>query len=140
MEKRFNYFAYGSNMNEQRMLERCPGARLVGKATLAGYRLVERLYADVEPLSGKVVEGVLWTVTESDVYRLDGYEGVEHGIYARKVRRVRIGGRFCHALCYEMTPRTRRVRNGIPYPDKYREICSLGAQAHGVADLFTKTA
>ena len=50
--KRFNYFAYGSNMDTARMLARCPGARLVGAATLPGFRLVERLYADVEPSAG----------------------------------------------------------------------------------------
>ena len=42
------YFAYGSNMNPDRIRERIPQARLVGKATIKGWRLVERLYADIE--------------------------------------------------------------------------------------------
>lgn len=138
MEKRFYYFAYGSNMHEPRMLARCPGARLVGKAVLAGFRLVERLYADVEPHSDQVVEGVLWTVSETDLRRLDYYEGVHAGVYRRRVLPVVRGKSRCHALCYEMTPKTRRVREGRPYPDEYRSICSEGAVRHGVADSFTK--
>ena len=42
------YFAYGSNMNPVRIRERIPQARLVGKAIIKGWRLVERLYADIE--------------------------------------------------------------------------------------------
>lgn len=138
MEKRFYYFAYGSNMHEPRMLARCPQARLVGKAVLKGFRLVERLYADVEPKAGGAVEGVLWTVSESDLLRLDSFEGVRTGVYRRRIRRVALGRRLCQALCYEMTPQTRRVREGRPYPDEYRSLCSEGAVGHGVADSFTK--
>ena len=42
------YFAYGSNMNPERIRQRIPDARPVGRATLKGWRLVERLYADIE--------------------------------------------------------------------------------------------
>lgn len=35
------YFAYGSNMDEAaQMAERCPGAEVIGLATLPGYRFV----------------------------------------------------------------------------------------------------
>ena len=139
MEKRYNYFAYGSNMDTARMLARCPSARLVGKATLRGYRLVERLYADIEPAGGRVAEGVVWTVTAADLRRLDGFEGVGSGCYRRRVYTIVINGRTYGAYGYEMTPETRRVRDGRPYPDEYRRLCSRGACAHGVADSFGST-
>ena len=140
MEKRFYYFAYGSNMNEQRMKSRCPSAVLVGKAVLPNFRLVERLYADVEPRTGHAVEGVVWAITKADVARLDGFEGVEQGVYIRRIQQVKIGGRMYKAMCYEMTPRTRLLRSGLPYPGDYRVLCSCGARTHGVADSFGKTA
>ena len=72
------YFAYGSNMNPDRIRERIPGARLVGKATIKGWKLAERLYADIERSKGSRVEGVLYLVTESERFRLDSYEGYPH--------------------------------------------------------------
>ncbi len=33
------YFAFGSNMNESQMVERCPSTRFVGVATLPDRRL-----------------------------------------------------------------------------------------------------
>ena len=35
------YFAYGSNMNPERIRQRIPEARPVGRATLRGWRIVE---------------------------------------------------------------------------------------------------
>ena len=72
------YFAYGSNMNPVRIRQRIPQARLVGKATIKGWRLVERLYADIERAKGRTVEGVLYLVSQTELYRLDSYEGYPH--------------------------------------------------------------
>ena len=33
------YFAYGSNLDEGQMLERCPGAKTMGHATLPNHAL-----------------------------------------------------------------------------------------------------
>jgi gamma-glutamylcyclotransferase (GGCT)/AIG2-like uncharacterized protein YtfP len=138
--KRFNYFAYGSNMDAARMLARCPGARPVGAATLPGFRLVERLYADVEPSAGCEAKGLLWSVTEADLASLDRHEGVAGGVYERLVVPVKLGGQTVGAYCYLMTEATRRVRNGIAYPRWYAAICRRGAVAHGVGGHFGKKA
>lgn len=71
----FLYFAYGSNLNPERIRQRIPDARPVGRATLKGWRLVERLYADIEKSRGSRVEGVLYLVTTTELHRLDAYEG-----------------------------------------------------------------
>ena len=39
MEKRF-YLAYGSNLNKNQMRYRCPDAKVVGVASLIGWRLL----------------------------------------------------------------------------------------------------
>ena len=71
----FLYFAYGSNLNPEQIRRRIPEARAVGRATLRGWKLVERLYADIERSRGSRVEGVLYLVTKTELHRLDLYEG-----------------------------------------------------------------
>ena len=72
------YFAYGSNMNPDRIRERIPGARLVGKSIIKGWKLAERLYADIERSRGARVVGVLYLVNETERFRRDSYEGYPH--------------------------------------------------------------
>ena len=69
------YFAYGSNMNPERIRERIPMARTVGPAVILGWRLKERLYADIERSAGGRVDGVLYLLTQIEIFRLDEYEG-----------------------------------------------------------------
>ena len=140
MEKRFYYFAYGSNMDSARMLARCPGARMAGVASLKGYRLAERLYADIETAEGCVVGGVLWSVTLADLRVLDRFEGVAAGAYRRGVYAFSTPWGDGRAYAYEMTPQTRLERAGKPFPRWYREICRRGALQHGMSGaFFTKT-
>ena len=42
------YIAYGSNMSENQMAFRCPGARLIGTGYLPNHRLEFYLHATVE--------------------------------------------------------------------------------------------
>lgn len=39
MNKRY-YLAYGSNLNVQQMLYRCPTARIIGTSTIPNYQLL----------------------------------------------------------------------------------------------------
>ena len=130
------YLSYASNCYGARMLARCPGARLFSTAILRGYRLIERLYADIEEVPGSAVYGVLWRITDEDLDSLDWCEGLAKGIYTRNAYRVQCGQKFYRAFTYMMTPETRHQREGIPYPDGYRRICSDGARQHGLPDAF----
>lgn len=132
------YFAYGSNMNPDRIRERIPQARLVGKATIKGWRLVERLYADIECAKGCTVEGVLYLVNQTELYRLDAYEGFPN-IYGSVQVNAWLDAKHCVAAqTYMMTARTKAARNGRPYPREYRLICSTGAEYHGVKNEFRR--
>ena len=59
------YFAYGSNLNRSEMRVRCPGAKPLTPATLAGWRLTFRGVADIEPAHDAAVPGALWRLDRS---------------------------------------------------------------------------
>ena len=138
----FLYFAYGSNMNPERIRQRIPDVRPVGRATLMGWRLVERRYADIERARGCRVEGVLYLVTTTELHRLDSYEGypniyncvrviVHAELMGNRETRYRVP-----AFTYAMTERTRHEREGKPYPEDYRIVCATGARYWGLPNGF----
>lgn len=138
----FLNFAYGSNLNPERIRQRIPDARPVGRATLMGWRLVERLYADIEKSRGSRVEGVLYLVTTTELHRLDAYEGYPNVYNCVKVvvHAELMGNRMTRyrvpAFTYAMTPRTRKERTGRPYLDDYRIVCATGAMYWGLPNAF----
>ena len=70
------YFAYGSNLNFEQMVYRCPEATVVGTAKLDGYELAfRRGYLTILPKEGATVEGLIWSITDHDESQLDCYEG-----------------------------------------------------------------
>ncbi|MBQ1406730.1 MAG: gamma-glutamylcyclotransferase [Eubacterium sp.] len=87
------YFAYGSNMDETQMRDRCAYAEKSCRASLHGYRfsLDRRGVATIVPSETDTVEGLLWEVCSADIECLDGYEGVAGGYYRREMIEVDIG-------------------------------------------------
>jgi gamma-glutamylcyclotransferase (GGCT)/AIG2-like uncharacterized protein YtfP len=96
------YFAYGSNMSKAGMAARCPDARAVGTAMLAGWRFViaESGYASIVPAARGKVFGVLWQLAPRDVAALNAYENVDDGLYLRRTLTVRRGGDAKSAMVY----------------------------------------
>ena len=132
------YFAYGSNMNPDRIRARLPEARPVGKAYLCGWRLRERLYANIEPHKGGRVEGVLYLVSQTELYSLDSYEGYPHIYGDVQVDAWLDAKHKVSAFTYAMTEATKKEREGKEYPRSYRLICSTGAEYHGVKNEFMR--
>ena len=124
------YFAYGSNMSVQGMALRCPGARVLGPATLVGHAFLINAnhYATIVPAAGKVVHGVLWMLTADHRRALDEYEGVPFGMYRRHTIRVTTArGEQQLALTYvarDATPTRTR--------SEYLEVILSAARAHGL--------
>lgn len=91
------YFAYGSNLDDAQMATRCPGARALHVASLAGHRLVFGGFsqrwggavANVEPHLGGHVMGLVYELTAADLVSLDGFEGHPHK-YERRPVSVRV--------------------------------------------------
>jgi len=96
------YFAYGSNMSRASMAARCPGARPLGVATLAGWRFIIGAdgYASIVPAPGGEVIGVLWRIGLRDVAALNAYEGIDRGLYRRSNVTLRHQGRIRSAMAY----------------------------------------
>jgi gamma-glutamylcyclotransferase (GGCT)/AIG2-like uncharacterized protein YtfP len=77
------YFAYGGNLNQKQMLERCPDSKPKFIATLPNYKLVfvgwsrQRRggVASIKPFRGEKVLGAIYEVSDRDLRRLDSYEG-----------------------------------------------------------------
>ena len=77
------YFAYGSNLDLPQMKRRCPSSKLISKGSLSGYRLTFNRFssgwgggvADVIQDQGSKVWGLVFELFDTDLERLDRYEG-----------------------------------------------------------------
>lgn len=78
------YFAYGSNMDTEQMLERCPSAKHIGTGLLFEYKIGftrfsssrDSSVADVIPKKNGTVWGLLYSISTDDLPTLDKWEGV----------------------------------------------------------------
>jgi gamma-glutamylcyclotransferase (GGCT)/AIG2-like uncharacterized protein YtfP len=97
-----SYFAYGSNLWEKQMKQRCPESRKLCRATLHGYRwiITTRGYASVVECKGESVEGVIYQLSESDEAELDRFEGVSNGFYQKAELPIGSGSWEIIALVY----------------------------------------
>lgn len=73
------YLAYGSNMDEEIMKQRCPNAEFLETGVLKDFRLMFKgeepdAYATIEEWQGYSVPYVLWGITECDEAELERFE------------------------------------------------------------------
>lgn len=145
MSKEKIYIAYGSNLNLPQMAQRCPTARVLGKAELKDYELLFRgsktgSYATVEPCEGKSVPVLLWTIGKKDELALDRYEGYPT-FYEKENMRIKVDGQSVDAFVYVMTS---GHRLGMP-SQRYVDTIAEGYQSAGfnlniLQDAITETA
>lgn len=85
------YFAYGSNLDQKQMIERCPTASVLDKAQLLDYQLAFTIYAphrqcgaaDIVKAPTSEVWGLLYSISLEDLIQLDAIEG--HPIHYRRI-------------------------------------------------------
>jgi gamma-glutamylcyclotransferase (GGCT)/AIG2-like uncharacterized protein YtfP len=130
------YFAYGSNMNRAAMQRRCPGAHLVGPATLDGYRFFIGVggWGSVLTSPGDVVHGLLWRLTPRDVAALNAYELLHKGLYEVRRLAVRSGSRRVRAMIYLL----RNRKAGRPKPG-YVEMIAASARAWKLPEDYVRS-
>lgn len=88
------YFAYGSNLDEAQMLNRCPSAVRGPRAVLRGYALTFGGFshrwggavASIVRAREEEVRGLLYAIDADDVARLDRFEG--HPWAYERVQRI----------------------------------------------------
>ena len=81
------YFSYGSNMHLQQMAARCPDSRLFAKGILRSYKWQINSRGGANVIEGNpedFVEGIVFTVSPSDIQALRHYENVERKFYAER--------------------------------------------------------
>lgn len=116
------YLAYGSNLDVDQMLCRCPDAIQIGAATVKDYELLFRGnarhfgVATIEPCRGASVPVGIWSISERDERALDRYEGWPH-LYEKQMFRVRVKGKLITAMAYIMTLGHRIAPPGAAYLD-----------------------
>ena len=136
------YFAYGSNLDEQQMRERCPGSRALFRARLPEHRL-DFTYlsatrwrggtADIVPEPGSVVFGLVYAMGDGDFASLDGFEagyervrlvveddaGASHAVTSYRVREK---GSFAPHELYlgKILREAERLRFPVEYTAKLR--------------------
>ena len=110
------YFAYGSNMSDSQMNDRCPDNKKMGVAILPGYRWIisTRGLANVVKAQESEVEGILWEISPTDENNLDKFEGVAGGSYGRFEVAVKHDGEVKSALIY-IDPCTEEGRSKDEY-------------------------
>lgn len=128
------YFAYGSNMNKTQMNERCPGAVLLGTASLPEHKLAFTIFspkrncgcADIVSDSTSTVYGLLYELSESEMGAMDAFEG--HPVhYCRiSVTVIALRGKPMQAETYEVVHKQESL---LP-SEHYRDLILQAAIEH----------
>jgi cation transport regulator ChaC len=130
------YFAYGSNMQRAAMARRCPTARAIGPAVLAGYEFFVGIdgWGSVTPHLGGTVHGVIWRLTPRDIAALHAYELLHKGLYDVRHLPVRLGSRRVTAMIYLL----RRRAPGRPKPG-YVEMIAAAARGWKLPERYIRS-
>lgn len=139
------YLAYGSNLNNEQMKIRCPGARVIGTAELRNYELMFKgsrsgSYLTIEKKCGGKVPVAVWEVSAENEKALDRYEGYPSFYYKKEIS---INIKLCsgteerrNAFIYIMHE-SRSI--GTPTQD-YVNICREGYRNFGFNEKFLDAA
>lgn len=137
------YFAYGSNMNQEQMRQRCPDHKLMGIAKLPNYKLIfprtskrwDNLgVASIEHCIGEETWGALYIMTQADWNFLDGKEllGIS---YIKKTVKVIT---FDYHNIYALTYIARREKPNQPSKRYLAQIISGAEQLRLPSDYINK--
>jgi len=122
------YFAYGSNMNPERMRKRDVDFLKREHAILEGWRLAFNKIASKNPKEGFanivkdercVVEGILYTIQESDIEKIDIYEGYPIHYERIKVTVKLNKGEEVESITY--VAKSDKVKEGLKPSKEYLE-------------------
>lgn len=134
------YCAYGSNLNQTQMKNRCPDAKIVSTGVIEGYELEFNKVANIVPKKNANVPVCVYTISDKDEKSLDSYEGYPLK-YIKKALDVKLdNGKTVNAMVY-----VRRGRPEIEPPsDEYYQRIETGYQELGfdvtyLDDIYEKS-
>lgn len=126
--KRTYYLAYGSNLNVNQMLRRCPDAVKIGASVIEDWKLTfRRGFLTIEPADGASVPVGVWAVSESDAASLDVYEGYPR-FYVKRNFCLTVNGKSIRAMAYVMS-------DGYPVSMPSRTYCAVCAEGYADFDF-----
>lgn len=135
MKRKF-YVAYGSNLNIEQMMMRCPEARIAGTGMIDGFELLYKgsktgAYLTIEMKEGSQVPVGIWSVTEADEEALDRYEGFPTFYYKAEMKlKIRtVAGKQMTRTCFVYIMHEDRPL-GIP-ARRYVDTCLTGYEEFG---------
>ena len=139
-------FCYGSNMNTERITERCSSSRFISRAKVSGYKLLFNKRS--KDKSGKanliytgdksLVWGVIFDISEDQKPILDKAEGLGKGYDEYKLIVINDLGEEIECVCYIATDEKYLDNNLKPY-DWYKEYCLIGAKQHNLPEDYILT-
>lgn len=126
------YLAYGSNLNINQMMQRCPDARIYGSSEIENYKLEfcgseTNAYATIKKCENNTVSVGLWEISKQDEKNLDIYEGYPK-FYKKEIIKVNINNIEIDALCYIMD---NKFKKGIS-SENYENIIREGYEDFGL--------
>lgn len=96
------YAAYGSNIDTEQMLFRCPNAKMSVGGVIVDYELQFKHHATIAPKAHSLAPVLLWELTEEDEASLDKFEHCPEGYYRKEVVTVSTENGEVDALVYVM--------------------------------------
>ncbi|XP_056271584.1 gamma-glutamylcyclotransferase a [Pseudoliparis swirei] len=142
---RFIYFAFGSNLLKERLQLANPSATFHSTGRLKDHELNFGMYeknadsiwhggvATIDSCPGAEVWGVIWTLSNEDLPKLDEQEGVHKGIYSPLEVSVESDKGLIFCRTYQMT----KVYACPPSP-QYKQVVCLGAKQNGLPGEYLK--
>ncbi|XP_061442082.1 gamma-glutamylcyclotransferase [Rhineura floridana] len=136
----FFYFAYASNLLQERIMLRNPSVVFFTLARLLDYKLAFGSHhgkpssswhgstATIVHSPGDEVWGIIWKMNTTDLCSLDRQEGVEDSIYIPIEVAVQTPeGKIFKCRCYQMTDYV----SGLPSL-QYKKVICMGAKQNGL--------
>ena len=117
------YFTYSSNLTKKQMLGRCPDSEPKFIATLHNYKLIfvgwSRQWrggvASIKPFRGERILGGIYEVSDTDLKRLDKYEGYPNDYNRLNVTVVSEDGDAAEAVTYIKLRQSEETRPSPEY-------------------------
>jgi gamma-glutamylcyclotransferase (GGCT)/AIG2-like uncharacterized protein YtfP len=126
------YFAYGSNMDMSRLSNRGVNPETRNKGTLKNWKLKfnkkasagDWSFANIEQSEGDIVEGLVFTIKESDLKLLDKFEGAPRH-YRREILEIETDREAIKCITYIAQPE--HIMEGLLPVKEYMDFLIKGS-------------
>ena len=130
------YFAYGSNINRDQMLDRCLDSKPMFLAILPNYKMVfvrsfrqwQGGRASIKRFIGERVLGAIYEISEQNLKQLDVYEGYPDACDRVKIEVIGEYGKPVEAITYIKTVQSEEA----PPSQEYLAIMQQGYKDWGI--------